>query len=284
MAAITVVKDEAVMLPLWVRHYRERLGVDHLVVLDDDSRDGSTVGLRAEVRSLAGLPGGTSFEKARMVAVNDTARELLEHFDWVVFTDADEFLVVDPRRHDSLGGLLAQCPGVGVAPLALNLVQDLRTEAPLDVTRPVLDQRSYAQLAKVMCKPSSKRLPVLWGVASHGLHAPYDVRSDLFMLHLKFADLDRLRSSAAHRRALNLQDDRGGGAWRVDDVAEQFEAHMRATDFGAAQELDPTTLDLGSLVRQIPGRDVWRTAKAGQMRVLLRQPVVRVPSWLRGTF
>ncbi len=283
VAVVTVVKDEAIMLPLWARHYGERLGCDHLVVLDNASRDGSTDDVAAEVRRLGELPGGRGFEKARLTAVNETAIELLERFDWVVFTDADEFLVVDPDRHDSLSQLLADSSGPAVAPLTLNVVQDLKTETALDPTRPILDQRSYAQFADVMCKPSSKCLPIRWGHASHALHAQYEVRSDLFMLHLKFADLDRLRVSTAHRRALNLHDGRGGGSWRFDDVPEQFETRMRETDFSSVKEFDSSARDLDSLVIGPSSRNTWRTPRKGQLRSLREEEVVGIPTRLRGS-
>ncbi len=283
VAAVTMVKDEAVMLPLWARHYGERLGADHVVVLDNDSRDGSTDDLDVEVRRLGELPGGSAFERARLDAVNLVAGELLETFDWVVFTDVDEFLVVDPARSGSFKHVLADATGSAVAPLALNVVQDLAAEAPLDPARPILDQRSYAQFAPVMCKPSSKRVPDTWGSASHGLRGPYDVRSDLFMLHLKFADLDLLRTTAAHRRALNLQDGRGGGSWQRDDVVDRFEERMRATDFAASQEFDPAEIDLEALVIARPRRGAWRTPMVGQLRGLMEQPVVRLPERLVGS-
>ena len=283
VAAITVVKDETVMLPLWLQHYGERLGVDHLVVLDNDSQDGSTDGLSAEVRRLGELPGGEDFERARIRAANETAGELLERFDWVVFTDADEFLVVDPDRHDSFAQLLATATGPAVAPLALNIVQDLDREAALDPSRPILEQRSYAQFAPVMCKPSSKRVPASWGHASHGLHARYDVRPDLLMLHLKFADLERLQVSTVHRRALNERDGRGGGSWQVDDVPERFEARMRKAQFSTVKEFDPAAKDLESLRFYNPGRGTWRTPKIGQLRSLRDERVVRIPSRFRGS-
>ena len=152
VAALTIVRDESVMLPLWLAHYGGRLGVDHLVVLDDSSTDGSTDGIDAEVRRLDPLPGGTSFERHRMIAANQTGAGLLERFDWVIFTDADEFIVPDPARTGSLQDVLATTRTAAVSPLALNLVHDAATEPPLDPAAPVLDQRSYAYFASLMCK------------------------------------------------------------------------------------------------------------------------------------
>lgn len=284
VAAVTVVKDESVMLPLWLRHYGERLAFDHLVVLDDHSVDGSTDGIDAEVHDLGGLPGGQDFERERIKAVNKTAARLLDTFDWVVFTDADEFLVVDPERHESFRDLLPSVPNPAVAGLGLNVVQDLEHEQPLDVDRPILEQRSFAFFAETICKPSTKKRRVPWMLASHGIKSRFQVRDDLFMLHLKFADLDRLRTSAAHRRNLNAADGRGGGSWKVDNVAEMFETQMRATDFTAAKEFDPSGVDRDALKVQTPGGGAWRTTKVAQLNSLKKNGVVRIPERLRHSF
>ncbi len=284
VAVVTVVKDESEMLPLWLHHYGARLGLDHLVVLDDQSTDGSTDGIDAEVHRLDGLPGGPEFERERIKTVNQTAARLLDTFDWVVFTDADEFLVVDPERHESFRDLLPSVPNPAVAALGLNVVQDLEHEQPLDLGRPILEQRSFACFAEVMCKPSTKKRRVPWVLASHGIKSRYEVRDDLFMLHLKFADLDRLRASSAHRRSLNAADGRGGGSWKVDNVAEIFSQQMRATDFTAVPELDPTRVDRDHLTIPTPGGGAWRTRKVPQLDSLLANGVVRIPDRLREAF
>ena len=47
MAAITMARDEGPMLRRWVDHYGRELGADNLVVIDDNTSDGSTDGLPA---------------------------------------------------------------------------------------------------------------------------------------------------------------------------------------------------------------------------------------------
>ncbi len=263
VAALTIVRDEAVMLPLWLAHYGGRLGVDHLVVLDDSSTDGSTDGIDAEVRRLDPLPGGASFERHRMIAANRAGAGLLERFDWVIFTDADEFIVPDPARTGSLQDVLATTGTPAVSPLALNLVHDAATEPPLDPSAPVLDQRSYAYFASLMCKPAMKRRAARWALASHGIRCPYRVSPALFMLHLKFADTARLTATANHRHALHLADGRGGGSWQTDQVPTIFAERMAEVDFAAAPEFDADAVDLDSLVQQTPDGEVWRTKKGG---------------------
>ena len=42
VAVITMARDEGTMLRRWVDHYSREVGVDNLVVVDDNSSDGST--------------------------------------------------------------------------------------------------------------------------------------------------------------------------------------------------------------------------------------------------
>lgn len=285
VCVLTMVRDEAEMLPRWIRHYGAQVGVENLVVLDDNSSDGSTDDLPCTVHRLPALPG-PGYERARMTLVSGLAAGFLGVYDYVVFVDADEFLVPDPTRHADLPSYLASRPDRDVlAPLALNLVHVPSLEAPLRADEPVLAQRSFAKFAPLMCKPSLKRVPAGWRWASHGIEAPFEIDRELYMLHLKFADRDALERVTAHRRALVEADGRAkGSSWSrsSEDLLRVFDKVVSDVVPDQVPEFDPRSVDLSSIVQQ--ERDWFRSTGKGQVPALRHQPLVRVPSTLLGTF
>lgn len=280
----TMVRDEERMLARWVAHYGRHVGVENLLVVDDQTVDGSTTGLPCTVHRIPPLPG-QGYEGARMGLMSGLASGLLAAYDVVVFVDADEFLVPDPRRYPTLRHLLGDRPGVPVlAPVALNVLHVPAVEPALEPDRPVLEQRSFAQFAALMCKPSIKRVDAPWRWASHGIGAPFAVDPDLWMLHLKFADRATLADVAAHRRRLVEADGRARrSSWSrtAEEVLEVFDGVVAGVDPGGAPELDPASLPLGEVVER--RGDAHRAVGPGQLQNLGAAPVVRIPPFLRGT-
>ncbi|MDX6325790.1 MAG: hypothetical protein QOK15_2144 [Nocardioidaceae bacterium] len=286
VAVATVVRDEAVMLPRWVAHYSAQLGgADRLVVIDDNTADGSTDGLPCTVIRMPPRPKG-SFEPTRMGMINGIAAGLLAAYDAVVFADADEFLVADPAKYADLRELIADRPGRDViGATTLNVVHHLSEEPPLDPARPVLEQRHLAKFLPLMCKPAVKRIPAGWVAASHGIRAPFAVDPDLMMFHLKFADRDHLAAAAAHRH--RLVEDHGrprNTSWSAGEDAmvallERINADLRP------QKVKPFEIDAKRLARVVEqrGEKVHRTTGAGQVQAMERQPFVSVPERFRGT-
>lgn len=281
---MTMVRDEAQMLPRWIDHYAGQVGMDNLLVLDDNSSDGSTVGLSCTVHRLPSL-SGKGFESARMQLLSGLATGFLATYDYVVFVDADEFLVPDPALHRDLPSFLATRRGREVvAPMTLNVVHVPSVEEPLRAGEPVLGQRRFAKFAPVMCKPSIKRVPASWRWASHGIAAPFAVDPELYMFHLKFADRDLLRQVAAHRKALTDTDGRArGSSWSrgADDIVAALDRAVAGVDVDTVPEFDPGEVDLAKVVEP---RDGWhRAVGAGQVQALRQMPLRRVPSSLLGS-
>lgn len=281
IAVMTMVRDEGDMLRLWVDHHARLVGLDNLVVLDDQTSDGSTDGLGCTVHRLPELDGRT-FEVTRMRLASRLAEALLLVYDYVVFLDADEFLVTSPE-FASLGDLLAarDYPEI-VGAVGLNVVQ-VPGEASLDLGKPLLDQRGYAVFAPIMCKPALKRVPAPWAKASHGIRAPYAIDPDLFLLHLKFADRDRLAAMAARRNEAFRADGRAEkSSWSspAENLVAALDRAVGELDLAEVPTFEPRSAGLDALIFEDEG--VFRPPKQGQLRVLKENPVQAIPDRLRG--
>jgi len=280
-----MVRDEARMLPRWLDHYGRQVGVENLVVLDDNSTDGSTEGLPCTVIHLPPLTK-KEFEPARMGLVSGIAAGLLEGYDAVLFTDADEFLVADPKKYAGLRELLADRPGVPVlGAINLNLVHDVAREPALDDSRPVFEQRRLAKFMPLMCKPAVKRIPAPWAHASHGIFAPYAVDRDLYMFHLKFADRELLRAAAEHRQQMVAMDGRADAtSWRYggDAMVELLDRVNEALDRSAVRNFRPPLRRLHTIVQEQPN-GMFRAVGRGQVLAMETLPFVRVPERFVGS-
>ena len=285
VAVLTMTRDEGSMLRRWVRHYGDAVGGDNLLVLDDNSSDGSTTDLDCPVVPLPTLPGGADFERTRMRLINGFAQGLLACHDFVIFVDVDEFLIPDPASSAGLREFLAaRRDRPVIAPLALNLVHYVGVEDDIDPSRPVLDQRSFAKFVPGMCKPSIKRVPANWTSASHGIGRQFAVDPGLFMLHLKFYDQGHLRSTGGKRSDMVAVDGRAGGSnwWRARQLVNMLDQFVGAPDPDAVPEFDPHAVDLDEIVVRGQGHR-FRTRRQGQVQAMRRMPLVRVPRRLVGT-
>lgn len=284
VAVITMARDEGTMLRRWVEHYSREVGAENLVVVDDNSSDGSTDDLSCPVLRIPPLTK-KSFEPARMGLLGGLSAGLLEAYDAAIFCDVDEFIVADPKIHESLRHFVAARPGrqaVGV--MGLNVVHDIAQEPPLVEGEPILGQRSLAKFLPLMCKPSLKWEPANWALASHGIKCPFEVDPELFMFHMKFADRDHLKAVADHRhemfrtdgRAARTSWERSGG-----DMVNLLDEITADIDHDAIKPFGPPLKKLPSIVEQ-SAPDTWRAVGGGQVQAMRNRPLVRVPDRFLG--
>ena len=221
VAALTMIYNEPVWAPVWVRHYARQVGAAHCYVLDHGSDDGSVEGLGLAVERL----GRSALdENARAALVSERVRGLLREYDAVVHTDADELLVADPARYADLRDYAAAAPEVATA-VGLDLQHLPDEEGALDPALGIGAQRQWVRFSGAMCKPALVRRGVEWGPGFHSCDAGRVVGT-VFLVHLRYADLGAGLARLRRTRGQAFARDDANPHQRVSD--EAFEGMMRA--------------------------------------------------------
>jgi hypothetical protein len=219
IAVTTMVYNEHVNLPLWIRHYKAHCPGATLFVIDHGSDDGSTHGLTGV--NLVALPRTSFDDQTRVEFVADFQHALLRFYDVVIYTDCDEMLVADPRKHASLTSFLQATKSNVIAPIGLNIRHLPEIELPIDLRAAILGQRRYAGFASGMCKPSIARVPLLWVPGFHWCDQIPDYRTDLYQFHLKWMDIDLSLERLRLTRAM---------AWSERALQHNWARRQRQTD------------------------------------------------------
>lgn len=252
VAALTMARDEAEMLPRWLDYYGGQLGLDNVMVIDDNSVDGSTTNLPCAHLRLPTGPLELSWPTMRKTLVNGFARGLLACYDVVIFTDVDEFLVPDPARHSGLLDYLnSHRQREVIAPLAVNVLHNPRLEPPLDQARPVLAQRRFVKFAPIMCKPLIKQVASDWSAGFHGIRKPFEIDRELLLLHLKFYDVSFLATVSQQRRVISEQEGRGAAStwkWGAEELTSRLLSWVDTPTDHIVPEFDPSEPDLTDVV------------------------------------
>lgn len=237
IAAVTMAYNEALFLPIWVRHYAGQLGAAHCTVIDHGSDDRSTEALDVNVLR---LPRSPHDDERRARFVGGVVAALLEYYDWVIVTDVDELLVADPARFASLPAFCADAVGDVVTAIGLDVQHVPALEAGFDSRRRVGEQRGWARFTSAMCKPALTRRAVRWAPGFHSADAELRF-SHLYLFHLRWFDRAAGLARLAKTRAMAWAALEAGEHQRVDDAAwtGTFDA------MAALPRLDAVTFERG---------------------------------------
>jgi hypothetical protein len=217
-AALTIVRDEPVFLPIWLRYYSRFFPPEDLYVLDHGTSDGSTDGggfVRIPVRH-------DTVDHTWMVrTIEDHQHELIERYDVVVVTDVDEIVAPHPEL-GTLADYIDRLEEPYVNCLGYELIHLVDREGPFDPARNVLDQRGHWFASDIYDKPALATEPMRW---VPGFHRSAELRMrpdpDLRLIHLHRMD---------YRICLERHRYRRGRAWNERDIELGWASHNRITD------------------------------------------------------
>lgn len=194
ICVITMVRNDEFYLRKWVEYYGAQFGRDNLRIYfdgEDQQVPSFCEGVYTELKPR--IPGlVVKSEKERLGFLSCQAKRLMteEHYDLVIGTDADEFLVVDPKVNLSLCEYLSSIKiDVSVSGLGVDVGQHLDCEGVIDAHIPFLNQRRYAYLCSRYTKPSVIARPVRWGSGFHRVKGHnFHIDKNLFLFH--FGSID----------------------------------------------------------------------------------------------
>lgn len=215
-ALITMVCDEAVFLPIWLRYYSRFFSPDDIYVLDNGSIDGST-----ERDGFVRIPvEHDAVDHTWMVrTIEDLQHELQERYDVVLVTDVDEIVAPVPEW-GTLGAYLDRFDEESVNCLGYELLH-MPGEPPLDSDRPILDQRGHWFVNDAYDKAALATVPLTWRPGFHGrADGWFNPDPDLRLIHLHRVDYEICR--ARHRT-------RTSRPWADEDARRGWAAHNRIT-------------------------------------------------------
>jgi len=217
-ALLTIVHNEAALLPIWLRYYSRFFASEDIYVIDHDTTDGSTAG-----DGFVRIP--VSHDTVDMTWIVGTVEEhqhrLLERYDVVVVVDVDEIVVPVPGW-GTLRDYLDEFAEEWVNCVGYEIVHLRDREPPLDPARPILDQRGYWFAHDGYDKPAVASVPMKWNPGFHKrLDEAFNWDPDLWLIHLHRVDYDLCL--ARHRKWREVD-------WEQADLEEGWAAHNRVTD------------------------------------------------------
>lgn len=214
-AVVTMVHNEPIFLPIWLRFYSQFFAPEDIHVLDNETDDGSTDGgdfVRVQVTR-------SSVDHRWMVGtVAEYQHELLNQYDVVLVTDVDEIVIPDPSW-GTLGEYIDRFDEPFVNAFGYELIDLVDREAPYRSDKPILGQRRYWFANDAYSKPALASEPMDW---NPGFHSRSDSRTnfdpDLRLIHLHRMDyaICRDRHQTRSRRR-----------WATEDIAMGWASHNR---------------------------------------------------------
>ncbi len=263
ICAITMVYRDYWALAQWYRHYGAHLGPRNLYVISH-GHDPEIARICPEA-SIITIPrdGLKHFDRVRLRLINSIQAGLNNLYDWVIQTDADELVCLNPDRYSSFPEFFEQTSAPAIFGLGLNLAE-VEGDSPLLPASNVMAHRNIACVTGNYSKAWAVRKDI--PLRFHGVFCgykktedfPFQMPDDVFFVHIKHANSDALKTTNAVRKSVA---DTVGEDWNVNGWANPDRHTKRFfRKLAAAQELPwQDAIALGyEQIRDNPVRDAKR--------------------------
>lgn len=195
ICAVTMVYRDYWALSQWYAHYGQALGHENLFIVAHGA-DPEIAGICPKA-SIIVVPRDdlNAFDTVREQFLNNFQRALAQSYDWIIRTDADELICLDPARYSSFPDLLSRQSAGAVFALGLD-VFEFPEDDPLPADARVFMHRRravfnghYSKAWAVRGKIALKRHGV--GLRSKLVAGfPFQMPRGVYLAHLKYANAE----------------------------------------------------------------------------------------------
>lgn len=245
VCAITMVYRDRWALAQWYAHYGRMLGAGNLYVVSHGYD--AAVQRICPKASVITVPRDdlSHFDVERNNLLNSFQNALGRPYDWVIRTDVDELICLDPDIYPTLTDLLGVQTGHALFALGMNVVE-VAGDPELTEGAAALSNRSNIEFSGHYSKAWVRRRGI--SLMRHGVKVkprrvdqfPFVMPRGVYLAHLKYANTKELELSNHHR--ISIANSGGipglpGGGWRdAEEKADRFR-----TTFAAKPCVDWTT-------------------------------------------
>ena len=219
LAVVTMAYNESIMLPIWLAYYSRHVGAENCYIIDHGSTDYSVTACTGRC-SVTRIPRSSHDDGQRVRIVGKFCASLLESYDRVLYTDADEIIVADPLYYHGLLDFCVNRNHIVTTMFGVDVVHDFDRESPIDLRMPLLKQRSWIKPNGFLCKPSLISREVQWWSGFHGYDGGNSF-DNIYLFHIAYIDHDIIFRRQMKRNASAPVD--GGGSHHTYSPAEMIE-------------------------------------------------------------
>lgn len=221
ICAITMVYRDYWALSQWYAHYSRHLGSDNLfIVAHGHDPKVSELCPRANVITVP-RDDLTGFDRMRAQLLNSIQDGLGVIYDWVIRTDTDELICLDPAYYGSFADMFgAQNSATALFALGLNMAE-VDGDAELSRDAAVMSNRQHAVFSGHYSKAWAVKRSV--HLVRHGIEVAPDMLSiakftlprGVYLAHLKYANIAALADVDIDRAEIASGPENGlpGKAW-----------------------------------------------------------------------
>jgi hypothetical protein len=191
-AVFTVVNNEKIFLPIWLKYYSKYFDKEDIYILNHQTDSDNAMNISREFNVIpVKNPFYDYFWHTELT--KSFYQFLLKSYEYVLYADVDEIIFPNPGSSKlNLRDYINFTTASVVGSIGYELVHDKVHEPAIDLTKEILCQRKWLQTSKIYSKTLLANQALDWEVGFHKIKNENNlsIRNDLILLHLHRMDFN----------------------------------------------------------------------------------------------